>query len=127
MSIGLVGKISGDVVIANVKLVPREQDERREIRRPPHSVRRRGGEDMPDGHVIDSQDEFALSWLPDGDSPIADDALEAFRLPAIKGSGDDRNIGGSGVEVAAHFGDELIAIIDAAVPGDDEASASNVW
>ena len=38
MRIGIMGEVSGDVVIVDVELIARKQHQRAEVRRPPDSV-----------------------------------------------------------------------------------------
>src|SRR5260370_23260261 len=65
VSVRIVGEVSGDVVVVDVELVVGEQDQRREIGRPPDSALLQVIEDVPDGHVVDGKKKFALFGLPD--------------------------------------------------------------
>ena len=78
---------------------------------------------MPDGHVVGGEEEFALFRFPDGDSPIADDAAETIGFPAIEGGSEDGDVGWAGVKIAAQVGDKHFAVVEAAIPRKDEASA----
>src|SRR5260370_2980434 len=126
MSIRLIGKVSGDVVIVEVELVNGKQDKRTEVCRPTDSIRRQIVKDMPDGHVVDGKDQFALFGLPDGNSPIPDDAPKAVGIPLIKRGSDDRDIGCAVVEIAAQFRDESFTVIETTIPHKDESPACKI-
>src|SRR6202007_2718994 len=59
-------------------------------------------------------------------SPVADDAAETVGFPTIKGSSDDTDVGRAGFEVATQFGDEFVAVTEAAVPGENESPGRGV-
>src|SRR5213079_3024012 len=112
--------------VVDVELVPAEQDEWREICRPPNALLLQVIEDMSDGHVVESKNEFALFGFPNGNSPVADDAREAVGFPMVEGGSDDFDIGRIGFEIIAKLGNEVVAIVEATVPGEDKTSAREV-
>src|SRR5882672_5861421 len=119
-------QVSGNVVVVDMELVVREQHERTEVGRPPDPVSLQVVEDVADGHVVGGEQEFALGGFPDGDSPIADQAAEAVGLPAIEGGGNDGDVGRVGFEIAAKIGDQGLAIVEAAVPGDNKTAVGEM-
>src|SRR5580700_7112922 len=82
---------------------------------------------MPDGHVVSGEELFMLRGLPYRDGPVADDAAEAVGLPPIKGRTDDSHIGRVGFKISTKFRDEFVAVVEPAVPRENETSARDVW
>jgi hypothetical protein len=111
-----VGKVSGDVVIIDVKLVARQQYQWAKIGRPPDLVFLEVIKDVPDSHVVGGEQQFALVGFPYGDSPIADDATEAVTLPTIKGSRDDGEISRTDIQIASKLRDKNFSVVEAAIP-----------
>ena len=69
----------------------------------------------------------ALARIPDGQRPIPDQFPQAVRPPLFIRRRDDghvRGIDGCGV---AQLADEVSAIVQATVPGDDSARRRNIW
>src|SRR5882757_4329101 len=122
MGVGVVRQVSGDVVVVNMELVVREQQQRTEVRGPPDPVFLQVVEDVADGHVVRGEEEFVLAGFPDCDRPIADDATEAVGFPAIVGGGYDSNVGGVGFKVTAEIRNERLAVVEAAIPGENKTA-----
>ena len=126
MRIRIVSEVSGDVVVVDVELIARKQHQRAEIRRPPDSVILEVVKDVPDGHVVGGEQKFTLFRFPDGDRPIADDAAETIGVPAVEGGSEDGDVGWVGVKFAAQVGNKHFAVVEAAVPCEDESSSRDV-
>ena len=73
------------------------------------------------------QQQGGLARVPDGQRPVPDQFPQAVRRPLFicrSDDGDVRGIGGQGVSQLA---DEVSAIVQASVPGDDSARPRNTW
>src|ERR1700733_1861102 len=106
--------------------IARKQHQRAHIRRPPDSVILEVVKDMPEGDGVGGEQEFALLRSPDGDRPVADDAAETIRVPAIESGSKYGDVRWPGVKIAPQVSDKQFTVVEAAVPSEDEASAGGI-
>jgi hypothetical protein len=104
MRIRIVREVAPNVGVINVELLSREGDQRSEISGPPYPLALGKIENVPDGHIIAGQKQFALSRLPYRQSPIADDAMKGVGAPAIEGGCHYGNVG----VIRRQFGIQLV-------------------
>src|SRR5713101_2337387 len=121
-----MGEISGDVIVVNMKLVAGEQHERRKIGRPPNPALLQVIEDVPNGHVVNREEQFACFRFPDGCGPITDYAAETVALPPVEGSGNDSHVSRFWVEIAFQFGYELATVVETPIPSEDKSATRGV-
>src|ERR1700733_55040 len=69
----------------------------------------------------------ALARIPDGQRPISDEFPQAIRPPLFIGHRDDGHVRGTVGQGIAQFADEVSAIVQAAIPGDDSARGRDTW
>src|SRR5208282_3777489 len=71
------------------------------------------------------QQHGVLARIPDGQRPIPDQFPQAVRPPLFIRRRDDGHVRGIDGQGVAHIADEVGAIVQAAVPGDDSARRRN--
>ncbi len=68
-----------------------------------------------------SQDQRAVSWIPDRESPVAYEHGKAIRPPLLVSRCDDRHVRGVNGQDIRQPADKFRAVVQAAVPGNDGA------
>src|SRR5260370_18426384 len=106
---------AGDVLFAKGEGFLCEQDEWIKDRTPRDLAVVERVVKMPCADGIFSQDQAAPTWVPDRQTPVANQPSEAVTSPVFIGRRDDRNVCGADRDSTSQMPDKISAIVQAAI------------
>jgi hypothetical protein len=118
---------TGDVFFVESEGFTRKPDEWIENRAPSNLLVVEKVVKMARANGVFGEQHRALARIPDGQCPIPDQFSQAVRAPLFIRRGDNGNVRGIDGQGVAQLPDEVSAIVQAAVPGDDGAGRRNMW
>src|SRR5882762_1472733 len=126
MSGGKEREPAGDVLFAESKSFSGEEDERIEDGAPSDLLAVEGVVEMARADGVLGKDQRARVRIPERESPVTNEHGEAIAAPVFISRRDDGDVrGGSGHNVA-QMPDQIGAVVQAAVPGEDGAGCGDV-
>src|SRR6266481_7318604 len=126
MSGGEEREPAGDVLFAEREGFSREEDEGIEDGAPRDVLVVERIVEMACADGVFGKYQGASVWVPDRESPVANQHGEAIAAPVFVSAGDDGSVCGAHSDDVSHLADELGAVVQAAVPGEDGAGCGDV-
>src|SRR5258708_5655185 len=121
------GGPAGDVLLVKIERLSGKPNDRIEDGAPGKLVAVKRVEAKTRANRILSQGQRAVHGIPDGQRPIPDEFAKALGSPPFASRRGNSNIRRGGGQRVAQLSDEVGAIVQVTIPGDDDAGRGYMW